>query len=110
MQQRDSHGKTLLHIAAMRDSPDCTQLLLQAGMSLKSKAAAGWLAMEDALCYNSRAALTVLSEAQGRAVKQKAADKLQQLGSVFAGMPDCAMQVPPRVPPTLLMGSARPLC
>jgi ankyrin repeat protein len=47
----DSHGLTLLHVAAMRDSVGCVKALIDAGFDVKAKSAAGWLPYQEAANY-----------------------------------------------------------
>lgn len=50
-EQLDSHGLTLLHVAAMRDNTECVGALLEAGFNVKVKSSAGWLPYQEAAGY-----------------------------------------------------------
>ena len=91
--QTDEHGLTPLHIAAMRNSSKCVKLLLDAGANARQKSVPGWLAVEEAACYSSSQALSVLLAEHRRLLATKLTEQIAQLSEVLQGMPDCAFQV-----------------
>lgn len=89
----DRHGLTPLHVAAMRNSTECIQVLLTAGATPQTKSVSGWIAVEEAFCYSSSRAVTVLLEEHHRLIGAKLKVQLAALKEVLTGMPDCAFQV-----------------
>jgi hypothetical protein len=90
---QDKHGLSPIHIAAMRDREACVRMLIEFGCNIRDKSSLGWLPYQEAACYKSRRALTVILGQHRRLFESRTREKLQKLRLVLADMPNCAFQV-----------------